>query len=92
MDNTFHLDFAIAEHFGMAAIEDTFQRAFKEWRTNYKMLAELVIVLNHRCWMWYDKGNEELSRKYADYYYEAHGWALDHLKDAAFDYYFERVD
>lgn len=89
---TFHMDFRIAEHFGIAAVKDTFNRAFKEWRTNYLYLTELVIVLNHRCWMHYDKGNMELSKLYSDYYYEAREYALDNLKGEEFEHYFSVTD
>ena len=43
---TFWEDFSIADAFGIEAIKDTFKRAFEEWKTNYKYLTELVIVLN----------------------------------------------
>lgn len=89
---TFHLDFRIAEAFGIEAVKDTFDRAFKEWRTNYLYLTEFVIVLNHRCWMHYDRGNHELSKLYADYYYEAREYALDNLKGEEFEHFFDVTD
>lgn len=89
--NTFHQDFAIAEVFGMDAVKDTFNRAFNEWKTNYKMLTALVIVMNERCWGWYQRNNA-LSKLYSDYYYQAREYALDNLKDDEFDYYFELTD
>lgn len=45
---TFWQDFSIADAFGIAAVVDTFKRAFKEWKDNYKYLTELVMVLNHK--------------------------------------------
>ena len=44
---TFWDDFTIAEAFGGNAVRDTFNRAFDEWKGNYKYLTELVMVLNH---------------------------------------------
>ena len=35
---------------GVKAIEDTFDRAFREWKSNYKYLTELVMVLNWKIW------------------------------------------
>ena len=32
---TFWMDFSIADKFGIAAIKDTYNRAFKEWKTNH---------------------------------------------------------
>ena len=40
---TFWEDFSIAERFGLSAIQDTFNRAFKEWKEDYEFLTELVI-------------------------------------------------
>lgn len=34
------------------------------------LLAALVTVLNHKCWYWYDNGNEKLSAIYSDLYYK----------------------
>ena len=48
--STFWMDFSIADRFGLNAIQDTFNRAFGEWKSNYKMLTELVGVLNHKIW------------------------------------------
>ena len=42
-----------AERFGAEAIRDTFKRAFTEWKHDYKYLTELVMVLNHKCWQFY---------------------------------------
>ena len=51
---TFWTDFSIAEKFGVAAIIDTCKRALCEWKDNYKYLTELVMVLNHKIWQWYE--------------------------------------
>lgn len=89
---TFWNDFAIADRFGLAAVKNTFNRAFKEWHRNYKYLTELVLVLNHRCWMHYDKGNIKFSELYASLYTKAHDWAVEHLNGEEFDYYFQITD
>ena len=47
---TFWSDFYIAELFGKNAIQDTFDRAFEEWKHDYKYLTELVVVLNYKVW------------------------------------------
>ena len=44
VETTFWDDFSIAERFGENAILDTYKRAMKEWKSNYKYLTELVIV------------------------------------------------
>ena len=50
---TFWQDFTLAERFGFASVEDTFRRAFNEWRTNTIYLTELVLVLNWKIWHWH---------------------------------------
>lgn len=46
MISTFPLDFTIADKFGEDAIRDTFNRAFRECKSNYVYLTELVVSLN----------------------------------------------
>lgn len=75
-ESTFDMDFTIADVFGESAIRDTFNRAFTEWKDNYKYLTELVIILNLKIWEWYKKDNaiaivyDELWRKADAYAYE----------------------
>lgn len=47
---TFWDDFSIADNFGIDAVCDTYNRAFQEWKTDYKYLTELVMVLNWKIW------------------------------------------
>lgn len=35
LQTTFWEDFSIADRFGLSAIQDTFKRAFEEWKNNY---------------------------------------------------------
>lgn len=88
---TFYMDFTIADAFGVDAIKDTFNRAFKEWKDNVVYLTELVIVLNMKCWDWHEK-NENYSELYGDLYYQARDYALDNLKGEDFDYYYKWTD
>ena len=74
MQTTFWMDFSIADKFGTSAIKDTFKRAFKEWKTNYIYLTELVIVLNHKIWQYYEK-NDTYAKLYNDLWEEADNYA-----------------
>ena len=56
LQTTFWEDFSIADRFGLSAIQDTFKRAFEEWKNNYKYLTELILVLNHKIWQYYETG------------------------------------
>lgn len=58
VQTTFWEDFSIAELCGLSAIQDTFNRAFNEWKDDYEFLTELVLVLNHKIWQCYEKGSE----------------------------------
>lgn len=94
MDNfstTFNMDFKIADAFGIDAIKDTFKRAFEEWKNDYQYLTDLVMVLNHRCWFWYEK-NDDYCSLYSDLFYQARDYALDNLKDNELQYFFEVTD
>ena len=61
---TFLMDFDIADHFGIAAVKNTYVRVMKEWGHNIKAVSELYIALNMRIWYWYDQGNEKMARVY----------------------------
>lgn len=89
---TFAMDFTIADHFGVKAVRDTYNRAFSEWKTDYRYLTELVLVLNHKIWEHFYTGNSALSRQYDILWRKAHQYALSHLKGAEFQYYWEKTD
>lgn len=88
---TFWLDFSIADNFGMAAIKDTYRRAFAEWKDNYKYLTELVMVLNWKIWQWYET-NEPLARLYNDLWEKTQNYGYDNLKDDELTYFFTTLD
>lgn len=91
---TFWEDFTIADAFGDKAIKDTYKRAFKEWKEDLVYLTELVIVLNLKCWYWYEHKNEERSALYSDLYYQTNSYAWDFVGDdeEKSRYYFEMTD
>lgn len=88
---TFWEDFSIAERFGKNAIMDTYKRAFEEWKTDYKYLTELVMVLNWKIWQWYEK-NEDIARIYNDLWSSTSQYAMENLKDEELSYYFRVTD
>lgn len=89
---TFWQDFSIADAFGTAAIEDTFNRAFSEWRNDYRYLTDLVIVLNHKIWQHYEAGHDEYAIKYDLYWRIADEYARHNLKGEELDYFFAQTD
>lgn len=92
MKTTFWNDFTIADKFGNEAIKDTYKRAFNEWKTDYIYLTELVMVLNWKCWEWYDNGNMERSQLYEKLFYKADNYALKHLKKDELKYFLNTTD
>ena len=88
---TFWDDFSIADAFGAPAVKDTFKRAFGEWKSNYKYLTELVLVLNHKIWQHYDR-NWELALLYNDLWIKAQTYAYDNLKGDELRYFYNVID
>ena len=91
VSSTFWSDFTIADAYGAKGVQDTYNRAFKAWKSNYKMLTELVGVLNHKIWQHYQK-NEELARLYDKLWKEADAYGCDHLKDEEARFYYSVLD
>lgn len=91
---TFWMDFSIADRFGVKAVKDTYHRAFKAWKHDYRYLTDLVIVLNHKIWQHYDdgKGNQVLAKCYDELWKKADAYAVKHLKDEEAKYFFEMTD
>lgn len=89
---TFWQDFTIADKFGLSAMQDTFDRAFNEWKSDYIYLTDLVMVLNHKIWEHYEEGHDEIARLYNDLWIIADEYAGNNLKGEELTYYFEVTD
>lgn len=90
-ETTFWEDFTIADHFGLAAIKDTFDRAFLEWKGNYKYLTELVMVLNHKIWQFYGK-NSQYAELYNTLWEKADEYAVGNLKGEELNFFYHVTD
>lgn len=88
---TFYEDFSIADMFGIAAIKDTYNRAFKEWKGNYKYLTELVMALNWKIWEHYER-NDKYAELYNDLWGTTAEWAVENLKGDELRYYYRTTD
>ena len=89
---TFWDDFSVADKFGVGAIEETFDRAFAEWKNNYIYLTELVLVLNWKMWDWHQAGNVALSYTYHKLWEKANAYGCEHLKDEELSYFIRTLD
>ena len=88
---TFWTDFSIANKFGVDAIRDTYNRAFDGWKTDVEYMSELVLVLNHKIWQWYEK-DDEFAAVYDELWRTADQYCLDYFKDDDAQYYFDVTD
>lgn len=88
---TFFQDFSIADAFGLSAIEDTFYRAFKEWKSDYKYLTELVMVLNWKVWQYYQT-KPDYAELYSALWEEADVYARENLTGEELSYFFRVTD
>ena len=75
----------------MAALADTFKRAFNEWKGNYKYLTELVMVLNHKIAQWYEV-NMPLAKLYNKAWSIADGYAVNNLQGDELNYFYNVTD
>lgn len=91
MESTFWMDFNIADAFGLEAIEDTFNRAFNEWKNNYIYLTELVIVLNHKIWQHYES-NDAYAELYNELWEKADLYACENLKGEELIHFYSITD
>jgi hypothetical protein len=89
---TFWEDFSIADKFGIDAVKDTFNRAFNQFKTDYKYLTELSLVLNWKIWEHHEKGNNELAKLYDWYWRRVDNYAYENLNDEEKSYYWEKTD
>lgn len=92
---TFWEDFSLAEPFGVAAILDTYTRAFNEWKGEYKYVTELTMVLNWKGWNWYfkkDPNSQQYSRTYFELYEKTKEWCYNNLKGDELTYYCNTTD
>lgn len=89
---TFWTNFSIADHFGSEAVRDTWRRAFREWKSDYKYLTELVMVLNHKIWEHWNNGNEPMARVYNSLWERTAAYADETLKGEELSYYYQVTD
>lgn len=88
---TFWQDFSIADMFGVDAVNDTYKRAFNEWKDNYIYLTELVMVLNHKIWEHWGYNNK-LAKLYDNLWAAADEYAETHLKGSELEYFYVTTD
>ena len=91
LQTTFWEDFSIADRLGLAAVLDTFNRAFREWKGDYKFLTELTLVLNHKIWQYYEN-RPDMAELFNNLLEQADQYAKENLKRNGVSYYREGTD
>lgn len=88
---TFWDDFSIADRFGKTAVMDTYQRTFENWKSDYKYLTELVMVLNWKLWQW-DVQDVEMADLYYHLWEAADRYACENLQGEELRYFYQTTD
>ena len=85
--------FSIAERYGENEINDTYKELFEESKNDYKLLTELVMILNHKSWEHCENIKKtKLCDKYADLFRTAYEYACKHLEGYQLRYFLEVTD
>lgn len=88
---TFYEDFSIADNFGLRAIKDTFETAFKYYKNDVEYLTELIMVLNWKSWE-HSNGDTQKMNLYISLYYKANDYAYNNLKGEDLKYFIRTTD
>ena len=88
---TFFSDLSIAECFGHKAIQDTYCRVLKEYKSNIIYITEFVMCLNHKIWQLH-KLDEPTARVYDELWRKSVDFVYDNFKGEDLRYYFEITD
>lgn len=87
---TFYTDFSIADKYGVEAIKETYDMAFKEWKNDYKYLTELNMVMS---WKSFEhENNMEYCKLYSELFYKLRDYCFAHLKGEELNYYIKTTD
>lgn len=91
---TFCRDFMTAELYGIAAIRDTFNRAFAGWKNCYKYLTELAMTLNHRLFFWHETAgeNDDRTKLYRELWKRTDAWGYNNLKGEELSFFLRVLD
>lgn len=92
---TFCSDFLIAERCGgIAGIKDTFNRAFNGWKSHFKYLTELAMVLNHLLAMHYtnDGADDDRTNLYNELWQKTFEWGRTNLKGDELAFFYSVLD
>ena len=91
----FMYDFAAIDEKGEVAIRALAQKLFDTYKDNIVYLTELIMVINHRSWYWYNI-DDELCDIYTRLYYDFDEKAINYLEEQGneenLSYFFRTLD
>ncbi len=89
---TFYEDFSIADAFGMNGIMDTYLRAKREWKHDYKYITELSLILNMKLSEWYAKGRLDYVSAYSEALADLSDYRKSHFTEKQIRYFYKVFD
>ena len=91
---TFWQDFSIADAFGPSAVQDTFDRAFEEWKDDKVYGTELSMVINWKQFQFADNGicKSDMCKLYCELWKKIDAYIMDNWKGEMLDYYIKETD
>lgn len=85
--------YSIADNESAAAVRALFKTNFEEAKQDYKLLTELVMVLNHKLWYWYEMNPKSpMVSTYDKLFNKANEYALTHLNNEEIRYFSSVTD
>ena len=85
--------YSIADSRGSACVKTLYRDTFEQAKKDYKLLTELVMILNHRLWYWHSLNpSNSMVSLYDMLWQKTHNYAIEELSDDEFSYYSSVTD
>jgi len=86
-------DFSIAESISEQETKETYERLLKKMKKDYKLLTELVMILNHKSFQHSEiPGHNRLCELYSNLFASTYDYACNTLKGDELDYFLTVTD
>ena len=84
------------EYKGMGEVNELIESSFEHYKNDIACLTELIMIINHKSWYWYEQGNNKAARFYSELYHKFDERAINYIEtnmdDKAMSYYFKTLD
>ena len=88
---TFYTDFSISEIFGIDSIVDTYNICLMNWKTNYKYITELYLVINWKMFRWYNN-DRRYYECYLNLFRELEKWVHENFSKEELEFFYKKTD